>query len=166
MMSEDEGLITKTKVIGTKYLQGYLNFNILRKQIKYKYKRNEMPKELMDLLIETSSFKNISVLATPMPISLKKAYYEYRYGIFAEQGDHSNNFFKKSENYLYCYSIIGFLTNVGSSSSLALIGYTYDFTGVYEIILIIAMCFYIINLTLLAIIYLRYRKNRNKASMA
>lgn len=84
MMSEVEGLITKTKGIGTRYLQGYLNFNILRKQIKYKYKRNEIPKKLMDLLIETSSFKNISVLATPMPISLKKAYYEYRYGIFAE----------------------------------------------------------------------------------
>ena len=84
MMSEVEGLITKTKGIGTRYLQGYLNFNILRKQIKYKYKRNEMLKQIMDMLVETSSFKNISVLAIPMPISLKEAYYEYRYGIFAE----------------------------------------------------------------------------------
>ena len=84
MMSEVEGLITKTKGIGTRNLQGYLNFNILRKQMKYKYKRNEMPKKIMDLLVETSSFKNISVLATPMPISLKEAYYEYRYGIFSK----------------------------------------------------------------------------------
>lgn len=84
MMSEVEGLITKTKSIGTRYLQGYLNFNILRKQMKYKYKRNEMPKKIMNLLVETSSFKNISVLATPMPISLKEAYYEYRYGIFSK----------------------------------------------------------------------------------
>lgn len=84
MMSEVEGLITKTKGIGTRYSQRYLNFNILRKQIKYKYKRNEILKQIMDLLVETSSFKNIYVLAIPMPISLKEAYYEYRYGIFAE----------------------------------------------------------------------------------
>ena len=84
MMTEVAGLIIKTKGISTRYLQGYLNFNILRKQMKYRYKRNEMPEKIMNLLVETSSFRNISVLATPMPISLKEAYYEYRYGIFAE----------------------------------------------------------------------------------
>lgn len=46
MMCKVEGLITKTKGIATRYLQGYLNFNILRKKIKYKYKRNEMQKNL------------------------------------------------------------------------------------------------------------------------
>lgn len=84
MMTEVAGLIIKTKGISTRYLQGYLNFNIPRKQMKYRYKRNEMPEKIMNLLVETSSFRNISVLATPMPISLKEAYYEYRYGIFAE----------------------------------------------------------------------------------
>ena len=84
MMTEVAGLIIKTKGISTRYLQGYLNFNILRKQMKYRYRRNEMPEKIMNLLVETSSFRNISVLATPMPISLKEAYYEYRYGIFAE----------------------------------------------------------------------------------
>lgn len=84
MMSEVSGLITKTKGISTRYLQGYLNFNILRKQMNYKYKRNEITEKIMDLVIETSSFKNILVYATPMPISLKEAYYEYRYGIFGE----------------------------------------------------------------------------------
>lgn len=84
MMTEVAGLIIKTKGISTRYLQGYLNFNRLRKQMKYRYKRNEMPEKIMNLLVETSSFRNMSVLATPMPISLKEAYYEYRYGIFAE----------------------------------------------------------------------------------
>ena len=56
-----------------------------------------MPKKIMDLLVETSSFKNISVLAVPKPTSLKEAYYEYYYGIFAEYTDHSNNFFEKSK---------------------------------------------------------------------
>ena len=35
-----------------------------------------MPEKIMNLLVETSSFRNISVLATPMPISLKEAYYD------------------------------------------------------------------------------------------
>ena len=84
MMTEVAGLITKTKGIGTRYLQGYLNFNILRKRMKYKYKRDKVPEEIMDLLVETSSFKNIFVCSSPMPISLKEAYYEYRYGIFKD----------------------------------------------------------------------------------
>lgn len=42
-----------------------------------------MPEKILEMVIETESFKNIFVLATPMPISLKEAYYEYHYGIFA-----------------------------------------------------------------------------------
>lgn len=83
MMTEAEGLITKAKGISTRYIQGYLDFNLLRKQVKYKHKRNEMPEKILEMVIETKSFKNVLVLATPLPISLKEAYYEYRYGIFA-----------------------------------------------------------------------------------
>ncbi|WP_296876810.1 IS1 family transposase, partial [Thomasclavelia sp.] len=39
MMSEINGIITKTKGISTRYAQGYIDFNILRKQMKYQYKR-------------------------------------------------------------------------------------------------------------------------------
>lgn len=38
----------------------------------------------MNLLVETSPFKNISISSTPAPLSFKEAYYEYCYGIFAE----------------------------------------------------------------------------------
>lgn len=68
-------------------------------------------------------------------------------------------YFFGNENYAKNYSIIGFLTNVGSASSLTLIGYLYDFTKNYQIVFIIALCFHIINLILLFIICIRYNKS-------
>ena len=65
-------------------------------------------------------------------------------------------YFFGNENYARTYSVIGFLTNVGSASSLTLIGYLYDFTQSYQIVFIIALCFHLINLILLVIICLRY----------
>ena len=65
-------------------------------------------------------------------------------------------YFFGQQNYSQTYSIIGFLTNVGSSSSLAIIGYIYDFTGGYELVMIITIIFHIINLMLLLLITSRY----------
>lgn len=65
-------------------------------------------------------------------------------------------YFFGNENYARTYSVIGFLTNVGSASSLTLIGYLYDFTQSYQIVFIITLCFHLINLILLVIICLRY----------
>lgn len=65
-------------------------------------------------------------------------------------------YFFGNENYARTYSVIGFLANVGSASSLTLIGYLYDFTQSYQIVFIIALCFHLINLILLVIICLRY----------
>ena len=53
--------------------QGYLDFLLLKKQAKYTYKRSEASSKILEM-----------VLVTPMPNSLKEAYYEYRYGIFAK----------------------------------------------------------------------------------
>lgn len=36
------------------------------------------------MIMDTEAFSNEMVRATSMPISLKEAYYEYRYGILAE----------------------------------------------------------------------------------
>ena len=41
-----------------------------------------MASEILRMIIDTAAFNNEIVRA--MPISLKGAYYEYRYGIFAE----------------------------------------------------------------------------------
>ena len=66
------------------------------------------------------------------------------------------HYFFGNENYARTYSFVGFLTNVGSASSLTLIGYLYDFTQSYQMVFIIALCFHLINLILLVVIYLRY----------
>ena len=66
-------------------------------------------------------------------------------------------YFFGNENYARTYSVTWFsFTNVGSASSLTLIGYLYDFTQSYQIVFIIALCFHLINLILLVIICLRY----------
>jgi hypothetical protein len=39
---------------------------------------------ILRMIVDTEIFNNKIVRATPMPISLKGAYYECRYGIFAE----------------------------------------------------------------------------------
>ena len=64
-------------------------------------------------------------------------------------------YFFGNKNYAKTYSVIGFLTNVGSASSLTLIGYLYDFTNSYQIVFIIALCFHLINLILLGTICLK-----------
>ncbi len=42
-----------------------------------------MAAEIPRMIMDTEAFSNEMVRATLMPISLKKAYYGYRYGIFA-----------------------------------------------------------------------------------
>ena len=70
----------------------WILFGILRKQIKYKYKRDEQAKKLFEEVKDSEFIKNALVLNTPMPISLKEAYYEYHYGIF------SDAYLKKQQN--------------------------------------------------------------------
>lgn len=83
MMTEVSGIITRTRGFSTRYAQGYLDFNILRKQMRYQHDRKEIAEKLFIKVIHTKAFINNNILKTPMPISLKEAYYEYRYGIFA-----------------------------------------------------------------------------------
>ena len=84
IMTEVSLMIQTAKGVGTRYIQGYLDFLLLKKQVKYKFKKKEMASEILRMIIDTKAFSNEMVRATPMPISLKEAYYEYRYGIFAE----------------------------------------------------------------------------------
>lgn len=85
-------MIQTTRRVGTRYIQGYLDFLLLKKQVKYKFKKKEMASEILRMIIDTEAFSNEMVRATPMPISLKEAYYEYRYGIFAEQDNLKQHF--------------------------------------------------------------------------
>ena len=84
MMTEVSLMIPTARGVGTRYIQGYLDFLLLKKQAKYICKRKEMASEILRMIIYTEAFSNEMATATPMPISLKEAYYEYCYGIFAE----------------------------------------------------------------------------------
>ena len=84
MMTEVSSMIQATRGVGTRYIQGYLDFLLFKKQAKYTFKRKEMASEILRMMMDTEAFNNEMVRATPMLISLKEAYYEYRYGIFAE----------------------------------------------------------------------------------
>ena len=84
MMTEVILIEQATRGVGTRYIQGYLDFLLLNKQIKYKFKKKKMVSEILRIIIGTEPFSNEMVRATPMPISLKEACYEYRYGTFAE----------------------------------------------------------------------------------
>lgn len=83
LMNEIATLITITKGFSTRYMQGYLEFQQMKKQMKYQYKRKEVADEILKRIIHTHEFRQVEVRDTPMPISLKEAYYEYHYGIFA-----------------------------------------------------------------------------------
>lgn len=84
MMTEVSLMEQAIRGVWTRYIQGYLDFLLLKKQAKYTFKRKEMASENLRMIIDTEAFNSEMVRATPMPISLKEAYYEYRYGIFAE----------------------------------------------------------------------------------
>ncbi len=71
-------------------------------------------------------------------------------------------YFFGPENYAQAYTKIGFITNIGSASSLTLIGYMYDFTHGYTLVLWIAIGMHICNLLMLWIIAHRYRKDYAK----
>lgn len=66
-------------------------------------------------------------------------------------------YFFGQENFGSVYSVIAFLTNVGSSLSLTLIGYFYDFMGTYMTVLWIAIGFHLFDLVMMLIAY-RYAK--------
>lgn len=60
-MSEIENIIQRTNGFSTRYAQEYLDFNILRKQIKYKYKRDEQAKKLFEEVKDSEFIKNEAV---------------------------------------------------------------------------------------------------------
>ena len=53
MMTEVSSMIQTTRGVGTRYLQGYLDFLLLKKQVKYKFKKKEMASEILRMIIDT-----------------------------------------------------------------------------------------------------------------
>lgn len=83
-MSEIEAVIHRIHGFSSRYAQEYLDFNILKKQIHYRYKRDDSEKQIYEAVKNTECIKNALIVEISMPISLKEAYYEYHYGIFSD----------------------------------------------------------------------------------
>ena len=60
-------------------------------------------------------------------------------------------YFYGTENYSRAYPIVSFMTSLGSSLSLTLIGYVYDFTGSYDYALMAGVVIHLVNFVLLGI---------------
>lgn len=83
-----ENYRTSSKIyhgVSTRYLQGYMNFYVYRKQLLYRIKRKEAARYVFEQVKGVLSSSHDELQATLMPISLAEAYYEYHYGIFAQQ---------------------------------------------------------------------------------
>lgn len=58
-----------TRGVGTRYMQGYLDFLLLKKQAKYTFKKKKIASDILRMIMDTEAFTNEMVRATP--ISLK-----------------------------------------------------------------------------------------------
>ena len=82
--SEAKELIRHKRGISTRHLQGYLDWILFRKQLRYRLEMKKWrPEAYMETMQEIIPFacKDISHLA--MPIDLYEAYGSYHYGIFS-----------------------------------------------------------------------------------
>lgn len=81
--TEVKGLIRRKRGISTRHLQGYLDWLVFRKHLKYTVEMKKWrPKAYMELMQELIPFACQDVCKLKMPISLFEAYGSYRYGIF------------------------------------------------------------------------------------
>lgn len=81
--SEITSLINRTHGVSTRFFQDYLNFLTYKKTTKYKHERDNVAEFIYNEIKDTKAFTEAELVYTELPISLKEAYYEYRYGIFA-----------------------------------------------------------------------------------
>lgn len=82
--SELEIWLSKYHGVSIRHLQGYLNMFIFLKYLKYKYSIKERKYQAFILSLPTkTSLINKDICSSTLPIDLKCAYSEYKYGIYA-----------------------------------------------------------------------------------
>lgn len=83
--TELKNLIRQKHGISTRHLQGYLDWLVFRKHLKYTLEMRKWKSETyMEVMYEQIPFTCEMINHLPMPIDLYEAYGEYHYGIFAE----------------------------------------------------------------------------------
>lgn len=84
MHTEFKNLIRKKHGISTRHLQGYLDWLVLLKRLRYTLDmRKWRPEAYMMTMQEIIPFRCCDIPKQPMPINLYAAYGEYHYGIFS-----------------------------------------------------------------------------------
>lgn len=81
--AEITSLIARTHGCATRYFQQYLDFITYRKKTMYDIDRDKVAKYVFDDIRQTKAYKEEELVYAELPISLKDAYNEYRYGTFA-----------------------------------------------------------------------------------
>ncbi|QVK17812.1 IS1595 family transposase [Mycoplasmatota bacterium] len=76
-------IIKNSHGVSIRHLQDYLSFYLYKKQLHYRTNRKDHANIMYNLLKYNHHLSNKDTLNFDYPISLKDAYYEYRYGIFA-----------------------------------------------------------------------------------
>lgn len=82
--TELKSLIRWKRGISTRHLQGYLDWLVLRKKLKYTLDMRKWKSEAyMTTMMEQIPFRCNEITRIPLPINLFTAYGEYHYGIFS-----------------------------------------------------------------------------------
>ena len=82
--TEAKNLIRQKHGVSTRHLQGYLDWIIFKKKLKYTLDmRKWKPEAYMESMLEQIPFICRDIVKLPMPIDLYTAYGEYHYGIFS-----------------------------------------------------------------------------------
>ena len=82
--AEAKNLIRQKHGVSTRHLQGYLDWIVFKKKLKYTLDmRKWKPEAYMESMLEQIPFICRDIVKLPMPIDLYRAYGEYHYGIFA-----------------------------------------------------------------------------------
>ena len=82
--AEVKNLIRQKHGVSTRHLQGYLDWIVFKKKLKYTLDMRKWRSETyMESMMEQIPFICRDIVKLPMPIDLYSAYGEYHYGIFA-----------------------------------------------------------------------------------
>ena len=82
--AEAKNMIRQKHGVSTRHLQGYLDWVVFKKKLKYTLDmRKWKPEIFMESMMEQILFICRDIVKLPFPIDLHSAYGEYHYGIFA-----------------------------------------------------------------------------------
>ena len=82
--TQAKNLIRQKHGVSTRHLQGYLDWIVFKKKLKYTLDMRKWKSETyMESMMEQIPFICRDIVKLPMPIDLYTAYGEYHYGIFA-----------------------------------------------------------------------------------